>query len=306
MASPILQTSAYQPFILCGHNAAGYGISRDYRDPGWYALWVLQSGSATLEEPSGRVLKLSAPTAVLQPPRGGYTFRTPQAAQCRLIEFDVAYQPRKQHPDRGDWEHKGPSRQPNPEDVWGLSLAVLVPPLYQRGAESTAVFCGDQWWRGPLSHARANARLAEWLACYAGQQETDPVESSDGSDWAATCCRVAWQYLYQGLTVRRWAKLMGLSRQHFSQRFKESMGQAPRVHLDNCRLERARRLLLIEGMTVGEVAWQCGFRSLSSFSRFFSRTMGQSPRQWQRGFSRVTSGSGSPSNSETPPTEATK
>jgi AraC family transcriptional regulator len=74
----------------------------------------------------------------------------------------------------------------------------------------------------------------------------------------------------------------GLSVSHFARAFKQCTGKPPHKWLLESRVERARDLLLNTGMSLAEVALECGFSDQSHFTRVFSRVVGTSPGTWQR------------------------
>jgi AraC family transcriptional regulator len=78
------------------------------------------------------------------------------------------------------------------------------------------------------------------------------------------------------------AALCGLSRSYFVRAFKNTTGMPPHRWLLVQRLQRAQHLLAETGMTVSEVALECGFADQSHLTRVFSRAIGTSPAAWRR------------------------
>lgn len=62
--------------------------------------------------------------------------------------------------------------------------------------------------------------------------------------------------------------------------FREITGMSPMQYLINCRLMKARELLL-HGVPVDEVCGRVGYNNLSHFSRAFKSKVGVSPKQYQ-------------------------
>lgn len=83
-------------------------------------------------------------------------------------------------------------------------------------------------------------------------------------------------------TVERLARLVGLSRSVFAERFTEMAGQPPMQYLALWRMQLASRLLL-EGGQVAAVADAVGYESEAAFSRAFKKLVGQAPVTWRRG-----------------------
>jgi AraC-like DNA-binding protein len=70
--------------------------------------------------------------------------------------------------------------------------------------------------------------------------------------------------------------------------FHESFGCGPIRYQQNQRLEYAARLLDDRSLSIGDIAFQCGYADANYFSRMFRRRTGQSPSAFREG--RATSG----------------
>lgn len=77
--------------------------------------------------------------------------------------------------------------------------------------------------------------------------------------------------------VREIAQNLGISPSHLRARFRASCGVSIGRHLRRLRLERACGLLRLGPQRVSEIAEQCGFSSIYSFSRAFRAAYGVSP-----------------------------
>ena len=82
-------------------------------------------------------------------------------------------------------------------------------------------------------------------------------------------------------TVERLARLAGLSRSVFAERFAAMVGHPPMHYLALWRMQLAARLLA-EGSGVAKVAAAVGYESESAFSRAFKKLVGQAPATWRR------------------------
>jgi len=74
-----------------------------------------------------------------------------------------------------------------------------------------------------------------------------------------------------------------LSPFHFLRGFKAVFGMTPHEYLSACRVERAKFLLERTELPVTEICFAVGFESLGSFSSWFARVTGSSPRAWRNG-----------------------
>ena len=82
-------------------------------------------------------------------------------------------------------------------------------------------------------------------------------------------------------TVERLARLVGVSRSVFAERFVDMVGEPPMQYLALWRMQLASRLL-VEGGHVAEVAARVGYDSEAAFSRAFKKLVGQAPATWRR------------------------
>jgi AraC-like DNA-binding protein len=83
-------------------------------------------------------------------------------------------------------------------------------------------------------------------------------------------------------TVERLARLAGLSRSVFAERFTDLVGRPPMLYLALWRMQLASRLL-VDGKQVSAAATAVGYESEAAFSRAFKKLVGQSPATWRRG-----------------------
>jgi AraC-like DNA-binding protein len=268
----------YQPFVLCGSNAIGRRSFKRESVP-WYRLVYAEDGALIVDSHTTAVAqRIDSPCGVLQPPGNRYRVRASEGARCRIIEFDVIAQRRIARNDRHALIHASSRPQPQPEAVWGRAVPLVIPAPHLAGLRAVMFYCGDQWWRSGLGRARANGRLAEWLATFVEMYEGTGLEPED---WLSHAKHLAAHYMYQGLRVTKWADLIGMGRQHFTKRFTREAGESPGHYLARLRMEEAQKLLLSGGLTVKEVARLCGFESLNTFSRFFRTATEETPSAWR-------------------------
>lgn len=78
------------------------------------------------------------------------------------------------------------------------------------------------------------------------------------------------------------ARNVGLSRAHFFKLFKRQMGVTPNIYLNTLRSEQAIDDLLTTPKSVTDIAYDLGFSSQASFTRFFSSNVGISPSEYRR------------------------
>jgi AraC-like DNA-binding protein len=82
-------------------------------------------------------------------------------------------------------------------------------------------------------------------------------------------------------TVEGLARLAGLSRSVFAERFTAMVGQPPMQYLALWRMQLASQMLT-DGSGVAAVAQAVGYESEAAFSRAFKKLVGEAPGMWRR------------------------
>ncbi len=83
-------------------------------------------------------------------------------------------------------------------------------------------------------------------------------------------------------TLAELARVAGLSRAVFAERFAAAVGLPPIGYLTQWRLMKARRLLRETGLATDEIGRRCGYLSLPSFTRRFKAAFGVGPGGFRR------------------------
>ena len=83
--------------------------------------------------------------------------------------------------------------------------------------------------------------------------------------------------------LRMWdiSRILGMSEKNFRRIFKMTYGQTPYAFLQKFRVEKAEKLLVYTGKSVSEIALNCGFCDVYSFSHCFKRHFGISPQKYR-------------------------
>jgi transcriptional regulator GlxA family with amidase domain len=77
--------------------------------------------------------------------------------------------------------------------------------------------------------------------------------------------------------VERLARVSRVSKAHFARSFKDAFGLPPHRYLLTRRIERARTLLRDTELSITDIAFQTGWKSLGTFGRIFRDITGESP-----------------------------
>ncbi|MBQ6352302.1 MAG: helix-turn-helix domain-containing protein [Lentisphaeria bacterium] len=89
------------------------------------------------------------------------------------------------------------------------------------------------------------------------------------------------------LDVAGVARRFYLSPNYFSRLFRRTLGTGFNSYLNCYRVERAREMLLETELSVSEIAFACGFGSISQFNRVFRAVVRRSPGELRRGSGRA-------------------
>ncbi len=90
-------------------------------------------------------------------------------------------------------------------------------------------------------------------------------------------------------TIEEMAKRVHLSRSRFMSLYRELYGGSPVEDLIEARIKHAQWLLSATTLAVGQIAGECGFRSLFHFSRLFKKRVGCSPSEFASKFGKSVS-----------------
>ena len=89
-------------------------------------------------------------------------------------------------------------------------------------------------------------------------------------------------HLYEDLSIPDLAVLCGYSLSSFKRKFTSTFGLSPTRYINSKRMERAKELLRQPNLSVSEIAYDCGFKDLSYFSKMFSATFQYSPSKFRK------------------------
>jgi len=146
--------------------------------------------------------------------------------------------------------------------------------------------------RGPLPDLLVEQKLRELLARMLQAQDDSLCERDALAAQRPATREELWRRLNRGrdfiharfesaLTLSQIASAACLSPFHFLRGFKAVFRMTPHEYLSNCRVERAKFLLERTELPVTEICFSVGYESLGSFSSWFSRLTGSSPRAWR-------------------------
>jgi transcriptional regulator GlxA family with amidase domain len=89
------------------------------------------------------------------------------------------------------------------------------------------------------------------------------------------------------LSIDKLAQEVGMSPRNFARLFRQQVGKTPGRHIEDLRLETARRQLESTSRTLDEVAAASGFGSAEILRRVFNRRLGVTPARYRASFGRT-------------------
>lgn len=123
-------------------------------------------------------------------------------------------------------------------------------------------------------------RLARRLAPVSGPHEDEP-QRSPSEERIISYAQSLETTFFRPQTLDDAALATGLSRRQFTALFRKVRGCSWRDHIEQLRLNYAKRLLLETDTSVLAVAFECGFENVASFYRAFKKIHGSTPGAWK-------------------------
>jgi len=117
------------------------------------------------------------------------------------------------------------------------------------------------------------------------RKDTDsmgPQTAAENSLSIAPALEYIEDHYMQQFTIEDLAELCHWSPTHFRRVFHDIMGVSPLDYVNNTRIMKACNLLRSTDESILNISEAVGFRSISSFNRFFARVMMTSPREYRR------------------------
>lgn len=89
--------------------------------------------------------------------------------------------------------------------------------------------------------------------------------------------------LYSNLSVSEFAQLCGMSVSSFKRKFAETFKESPGKYIEKKKLQKALNLLTSSTLRVSDIAYDCGYETISTFNRSFKAHFGKSPSDYRLG-----------------------
>jgi len=140
----------------------------------------------------------------------------------------------------------------------------------------------------------AKAQIARAMALLRGEPSAIPTNQRNIGQGPPELVRglAAWQkrrlttyldaHLADPIRVSDLAKLLNLSRSHFSRAFRHTFGTSAHNYVTRHRIEASQALMLTTSEALCTIALRCGLSDQSHFTRVFRRIVGETPHVWRR------------------------
>ncbi|HKM33657.1 MAG TPA: AraC family transcriptional regulator [Lachnospiraceae bacterium] len=112
--------------------------------------------------------------------------------------------------------------------------------------------------------------------------DTSEKNTGHSLDKISIACNFITENCGQHLTLNQAAHNMGFSPSYFSRMFKQITNYSFIEYLTIQRVKQAQFLLADSNLTITEISYQSGFKSISTFNRVFKQYQNCSPREYRK------------------------
>jgi AraC family transcriptional regulator len=118
---------------------------------------------------------------------------------------------------------------------------------------------------------------------YGGMQPMSRLARGGLAPWQERRAReILLANIKRGVALKEVARACDLSVSYFSHAFRHTLGMAPYKWLIEQRVVLSKEKLRDDGLSLSDVAAECGFSDQSHLTRVFRQTVGVSPGAWRR------------------------
>lgn len=168
-----------------------------------------------------------------------------------------------------------------------------MPTIYEQVHQFLLEIC-DLYQESPiLMEASIYARAMEMLTLVSREvdKKRQNVSKSTPSivhtrESMMELCTYLADHCNEDISLDDAARFTGFSKYYFERLFKEYTNTSFYQYLINCRISRAKQLLVNNHLSVKEISYRCGFSSTAAFSKSFRQATGSSPSQFRKMYGR--------------------
>ena len=89
-------------------------------------------------------------------------------------------------------------------------------------------------------------------------------------------------HIFENLSLDQYADLIHMSTSTFKRKFSEFFNDSPAQYIKKYRLEESKKRLLSSTNRISDIAFDCGFNDLSSYTKSFTQTYGIPPQEFRK------------------------
>ena len=86
------------------------------------------------------------------------------------------------------------------------------------------------------------------------------------------------------ITNLQLSKIASMSPAYLCRFFKKATGMTLSDYILRCRIEKAKELLILDDLSVSQIAFQVGFESLNYFDRVFKKLVYSTPQEFRQSY----------------------
>lgn len=162
-------------------------------------------------------------------------------------------------------------------------IVVLSRATIDAGADMGEIFLYNAAYRREIERFDSLEDLSVWLTGVMQRfiQYSFDFQQVKHADVVFKAMQYMRRNCAQKVSLDDVARHVYLSRAYLSTLFKEETGQSLFAYLTQVRVEKGKRLLEDQTLSLAQVAVQCGFEDQSYFSKIFKRETGMSPKKYR-------------------------
>lgn len=88
--------------------------------------------------------------------------------------------------------------------------------------------------------------------------------------------------LYSNLSLEEFSFLCGMSLATFKRKFSKIYTESPRKYFSKMKMEKAVKMLTFQDNRITQIAYDCGYDSVTTFNRNFKKEFGKSPSEYRK------------------------
>lgn len=116
----------------------------------------------------------------------------------------------------------------------------------------------------------------------AQSKTSTPIDLNTTDNEIISCIKYLHSHFKENPSLTDQAIAIGYQKNYFCRKFKLITGQTYSHYLAALKINYSKHLLLTTDLSVHEICFDCGYNSLSQFTRDFKKNQGQSPFQFRK------------------------